>query len=124
MLEERLQQQGLKVEQAIKDLLLSMFSEQANFSKVRSIDKASVKLRFRILTEVKAEGNILNNKKYPQIGDDTLNFIIPCHNESEEKLAIKKMMEVFESTTLNNFSVFKLKHHFNGYFLVFQQVLK
>lgn len=124
VLEERLQEQGLKVEPAIKDLLLSMFSEQTNFSKVRNIDKASVKLRFRILTEVKAEGNILNSIKYPQIKEGTLNFLLPCHNESEESLIMKRMEAVFDENFINNFTMFKLKHHFNGYYLVFQQNLK
>lgn len=124
VLEERLQQKGLVVEQEIKDLLLTMFSEQANFSKVRTISKASVKLRFRILTEVKAEGNILNTKKYPQIGDDTLNFLIPCHNVAEETLARAKMEIAFGNEALKTLTIFKLKHHFNGYFLVFQQHLK
>lgn len=123
VLEERLKQKGLAVEQEIKDLLLSMFSEQANFSKVRSIDKASVKLRFRILTEVKAEANILNATKYPQIGDNTLNFLVPCHDLAEETLARTKMESVIGKDALKTLTIFKLKHHFNGYFLVFQQYI-
>jgi len=63
-------------------------------SKVRNVEKASVKLRFRILTEVKAEGNILNSIKYPAIKDNTMNFIVPMH--------------------------IKIKHLLNGYFTVFQ----
>ncbi len=58
---------GIDVEQNLKDLLISIFSEQESFSKVRNVDKASVKLRFRVMTEVKAEGNILNSNKYPEI---------------------------------------------------------
>lgn len=123
-LEERLQEQSLNMEPAIKDLLLSMFSEQTNFNKVRNIDKASVKLRFRILTEVKAEGNILNNTKYPQIQENTLSFLLPCHDESAENLIMTRMDAIFGKDLLNDFAIFKLKHHFNGFFLVFQQNLK
>jgi len=54
VLEERLQQSELEGHQIaeMKRLLVTLFSEQAPFSKVRNVDKASVKLRFRIMTEV------------------------------------------------------------------------
>lgn len=120
VLEERLVQSGQELTEDMKSMLISMFSEQENFSKVRNVNKASVKLRFRVMTEVKAEGNILNEKKYPEIREDTLNFIIPCHNEEEEKLVMKKIEVVFSKTELANFNIFKLKHLLNGYFLVFQ----
>jgi len=45
------------------------------------------------MTEVKAEGNILNPKKYPEIKNDTLNFILPCHNENQEKDIHNKLTE-------------------------------
>lgn len=120
VLEERLQHLGIDVEQKLKDLLVSIFSEQESFSKVRNVDKATVKLRFRVMTEVKAEGNILNSKKYPEILDDTLNFIIPCHSEEEEKLAIRRMSVACGKVVMKKLNVFKLKHYFNGYFIVFQ----
>lgn len=120
VLEERLMQSGEQLTDEMKAWLVSMFSEQENFSKVRNVDKASVKLRFRIMTEVKAEGNLLNEKKYPQIKADTLNFIIPCHDENEEKLAMEKMSVVFTEEEMQVFSIFKLKHILNGYFLIFQ----
>ena len=120
VLEERLAESGQELNQAMKDLLITMFSEQANFSKVRNVDKASVKLRFRVMTEVKAEGNILNEKKYPEITDDSLNFIVPCHNQKEEDLAKQKMALLYPQDGLSGFTIFKLKHLLNGYFLVFQ----
>jgi hypothetical protein len=104
----------------LKQAIVSIFSQQKNFSKVRNVDKASVKLRFRIMTEVKAEGNILNPKKYPEIGDNTLNFVLSCHDENEEKEALKKIALVFGKTEMRLFNIFKIKHHFNGYFIVFQ----
>ena len=79
-----------------------------------------MKLRFRIMTEVKAEGNILNSKKYPEIKDNTLNFILPCRNDEEENNILKKAEIVFGKTRLEQFNIFKIKHHFNGYFLVLQ----
>lgn len=72
------------------------------------------------MTEVKAEGNILNEKKYPEITDDSLNFIVPCHNQKEEDLATQKMALLYPQDGLSGFTIFKLKHLLNSYFLVFQ----
>jgi hypothetical protein len=121
ILEERLQQSELEGHQIaeMKQLLVTLFSEQAPFSKVRSVDKASVKLRFRIMTEVTAEANILNSEKYPEIIDNTINFVLPCHTESDSEIILQRMRNVF-AEKIDTFEQFKLKHHFNGYFLVFQ----
>lgn len=120
VLDERLKEIGKEVSDEFKQTILSIFSQQENFSKVRKIEKASVKLRFRIMTEVNAEGNILNPKKYPEIEDNTLNFVLPCHNDEEEKNILRKAEIVFGKSELKQFKIFKIKHHFNGYFLVFQ----
>lgn len=120
VLDERLKEIGKEVSDEFKQTILSIFSQQENFSKVRKIEKASVKLRFRIMTEVNAEGNILNSKKYPEIEDNTLNFVLPCHNGEEEKNILRKAEIVFGKSELKQFKIFKIKHHFNGYFLVFQ----
>ncbi len=118
VLKEILEGSETKLDEKTKNLLETLFSEQTSFSRVRNVENASVKLRFRIMTEVKAGGNILNSKKYPEISDDTLNFILPSHNEDEDRLNIDKMNVVFDS--LDSFEIFQIKHHFNGNFLVFQ----
>jgi hypothetical protein len=125
VLEERLRESGKKISDELKHALISIFSRQQSFSKVRKVEKSSVKLRFRIMTEVKAEGNILNPKKYPEIKDDTLNFVLPYHNDKQERDIRRKLEEVFPKTELplQEFSIFKIKHHFNGYFLVLQTEL-
>lgn len=123
VLEERLKESGKEISDELKQALISIFSQQQNFSKVRNVEKSSVKLRFRIMTEVKAEGNILNANKYPEIKDDTLNFILPCHNDEQERETRRKLEEVFSKAELQDFSIFKIKHHFNGYFLVLQTEL-
>lgn len=120
VLEERLKEDQSEISDEIKASLLKLFSQQKNFSKVRDIEKASVKLRFRIMTEVKAEGNILNTFKYPEIIDNSLNLIIPCHSEINEKETLTKAEIAFGKELLAHFKIFKIKHHFNGYFLVFQ----
>jgi hypothetical protein len=118
VLKERLQEKGITIESDMKKLLVDIFSEQESFSKVRSVDKASVNLRFRIMTEANAEGNILNSEKYPDIKDNTINLVVPCHSDQDEKLAKKRFTTVCE---VNQFTILKIKHHLNGYFLVFQQ---
>ena len=103
-----------------KDRLNSIFSEQEDFSRVRNVEKASVKLRFRILTEVKPEGNILNPRQYPEIIDDSLNFVLPYHDDDEKSEIIKKMEFVLGKNELKKFRNFSLKHPLNGWFIVFQ----
>lgn len=123
VLEERLNESGEHISDDAKIKLLSLLTEQQSFSKVRNVEKASVKLRFRIMTEVKAEGNILNTKKYPEIKDNTLNFVTLYHDDDEKENLIMKMKTIFGNKNLDSFDVFKIKHHFNGYFLVFQTAL-
>ena len=118
VLQESMESGKTKFDDETKAILETMFSEQTSFSKVRNVEKASVKLRFRIMTEVKAEGNVLNAKKYPEISDDTLNLILPAHNGDEDRLNVDKMNVVFDDRDL--FKTFHIKHHFNGNFLVFQ----
>jgi len=120
VLEERLSESGKEIPDELKQKLVSILSQQQNFSKVRNVEKASVKLRFRLMTEVKAEGNILNSKKYPEIKDNTLNFLLACHDEEQELDNNRKITSVFSKNELADFNIFKIKHHFNGYFLVLQ----
>ena len=123
VLSERLKQSDKEITPELELLLTEMFSEQENFSKVRDVEKASVKLRFRIMTEVKAEGNILNSKKYPEIKDNTLNFILPFHTEEDKTNAEERMSRVFSKEDMGKMTMIKLKHHFNGYFIVYQTPL-
>jgi len=120
VLEERLKESGKEIPDELKQTLISILSQQQSFSKVRNVEKSSVKLRFRIMTEVKAEGNILNSKKYPEIKDNTLNFVLSCHDDDEENNTLRKTEIVLGNSGLKKFDIFKIKHHFNGYFLVLQ----
>jgi len=121
VLEERIRESGIEVNDDVKKTIIDIFSEQKSFSRVRHVDKASVKLRFRVMTEAKAEGNILSTAKYPEIGDDTLNLVLPCHDDETEKILRLKFETVFGKAAIKHFKIFKFKHHFNGHFLAFQQ---
>ena len=123
-LEERLDELGKSLSTSMKQQLLNLFSEQETFSRTRSVENASVRLRFRVMTEVKAGGNILNQNQYPQINDNTLNFAVPCHSGVEQDRHIDKMTVAFEQMNVSNLfsqiEIFTLQHHFNGPFLIFQ----
>jgi hypothetical protein len=114
---------GSNISNEDKERLEAIFSEQEDFSRVRNVDKASVKLRFRILTEVKPQGNILNPKHYPEIQDDTLNFILPYHSEEEKTSILSKMETVTGKQKTQNSRIFSIKHPLNGWFVVFQTAL-
>ena len=126
--EERMKEAGEEFSPEFKEKITKLFSHQDTFSRVRTVTKASVRLRFRIMTEVLAEGNILNSAKYPQIKDNTLNFLVPCHSAEEENLHLKRIKQAFKergvSSFLKDFDIFTLKHLLNGPFLVFQTAIK
>lgn len=126
-LEERLNELGETLSASMRQKLLGLFSEQQTFSKTRNVDDASVRLRFRIMTEVKAGANILNPNQYPQIRDNTLNFGVPCHNEADQNRLHSQMKIVFKEMNCTRLfaqmEVFVLQHHFNGNFLIFSMHL-
>ena len=87
--------------------LSKLFIEQKLFSQVRRITGASVKIRFRIMTEVETKANLLNSEYYPQIKPNTFNLCIPYESDKSKKLIIKKFGTVFN---LDKYSQFDLKH--------------
>lgn len=123
-LEERLNELGESLSVSMKQKLLNLFSEQQTFSRTRNVGDASVRLRFRVMTEVKAGANILNPNQYPQIDDNTLNFAVPCHGDTEQSQQHDKMKVAFQEMgceeLFSQMEVFSLQHHFNGKFLIFQ----
>lgn len=102
-LEERLKETGQELTSDFRIKIQELFDQQETFSKTRTVHNASVRLRFRIMTEVLAEGNILNSVKYPQIKDNTLNFLIPCHSKEEEDVHRKRMEKAFAKEVVKHF---------------------
>lgn len=123
-LEERLAKLKLELSEPMKQTLSIIFSEQEAFSKTRNIEDASVRIRFRVMTQAEEGANLLNPKQYSQIGDNTLNFAVPCHDETEKKSHIHRMQTAFLQMNLSHLysqmDVFLLQHHYNGNFLIFQ----
>ena len=108
-----------EINESIKGKLKKALSRQDIFGRVRSVEKASVSMRFRVLVEVKPQANILNPNLYPEILDDTLNFVSPFYTEDEKENLIINMKSVMGQ----NLKVIEVKHPFNGWFLVFQTKL-
>ncbi len=112
---------GESLKEDIKSSLLSLFSNQETFYRIHRVDKASVKLSFRIMTEVKTEGNILNSRKYPKPTDNTLNFLLPCH-DTAQRIKITKGAKIISSAKdMKALRYFKV---IDSYFKVFQTPLK
>jgi len=124
VLEERISESRLDINAEVKAALIEIFSQQESFSKVRDIDNASVKLRFRVMTEAKAEGNILNPSRYPDLKDNTLNFVLPCEDEAMQTAIFAYIKLAFAESEVKQMSVFRVKHWLNGWYLVFQVPLR
>jgi hypothetical protein len=118
VLDENLE--GTDVPSEVRARLDEVFSDQEDFSRVRNVDKASVKLRFRVMTEVKPEGNILNSHQYPNIKDNTLNLVVPYHDDEEKADVVQKAEFVMGGEAMKQINTFSLKHPLNGWFVVFQ----
>lgn len=112
----------IRLDEETIEKILSILSRQEYFRKVRDVDKSSVKLRFRIMTEAKAEANILDSERYPQLKDDTINLIVPFSTEKEKEQIHAKMRESFDKQ-FDLLSQAVIKHPFNGDFLLFQSGL-
>lgn len=123
VLEDRMEESNLDLTDEIKNAIVEVFSEQKSFNQVRHVDNAAVSLRFRIMTEVKKEGNILNPHIYPDITNDTLNLIVPCPDDVTCEKHTHQMQQPLSEAEFTALNIFKIKHRLNGYFIVFQHQL-
>lgn len=112
-----------EINESVKKKLKGALSRQDIFGRVRSVEKASVSMRFRVLVEVKPDANILSSKHYPEILDDTFNLICPFHSEDEKEELISNVASVVGMEALSRLNIFPIKHPLNGWFLVFQTAL-
>lgn len=111
------EQSSRVIPEDILRFLETMPFEQHDFSQTRDIEQASVKIRFRIMTEAKAQANIFDERYYPEISDDTLNFVIPCDDDATQATILQQAQHAFDIAGLQQF---KIKHVLNGEYLVFQ----
>ena len=118
VLDERLAEEEYEISKELHDLMTRIFSTQDSFSKVRDVEKATVKMRFRVMTEAKKEGNLFNPKIYPDIQDNTLNFVVPNHPTAEIEQRKLYLRQALSSSELDQGKHFTIKHPFNGKFFV------
>lgn len=64
--------------------VLEAFRRQEHFARVRHVEGASVKIRFRVMTEAEAETNLLNHRQFPQFPDDTLSMLVPYRSRYDQ----------------------------------------
>lgn len=118
VLEERLAESDLELYDELSRLLDNISLPQDSFNQVRHIKGASVKLRFRIMTEADSAGNILDSEYYPKITDDTLNLVIPCHSADDKAERLTHIRQALSTSELDQGEAFTIKHPFNGDFFV------
>jgi len=123
VLDERLAEEEYEISAELHDLMLRIFSIQDSFSKVRHVENATVKMRFRIMTEVKKEGNIFNSKMYPAIRDNTLNFVIPNYPAKAIAQRKRHLRHALSISELDRGEQFTITHPFNGDFFVLSYAL-
>ncbi len=117
-LEERLQQEDETISEELRELITRLFSRQDTFSKVRHVKKASVRLRFRVMTEVNRQGNILSAKTYPAIKDNTINLVVPADTECQYERQLRYIRMAISDAEWDAGTTFTISHPFNGDFFV------
>ena len=123
VLDERLEAEDHAISAELHDLMLQIFSTQDSFSKLRHVENATVKMRFRIMTEVKREGNIFNSRIYPAIRDNTLNFIIPNHPADDIAQRKRYLWQALSKSEVAEGEECVITHPFNGDFFVLSYAL-
>lgn len=121
VLTEAFAESGDVLSKEMRESLLRYLDKQHYFRQVRKVEKSSVNLRFRVMTEARREGNILNGELYSQIVDDSLNLILPLHRNEDKETAIRAVEQVFGKNALESFVI---QHPFNGKFIVFQKKMQ
>lgn len=118
VLEERLVESEIELDDDLSRLLDNISLPQDSFNQVRHIECASVKLRFRIMTEADSAGNIMDSEYYPKITDDTLSLVVPCHSDDDKVERLKHLRQALSSSELEHGDAFTIKHPFNGCYFV------
>ena len=113
-----------------KNAILKLDWKQSHFSSVRKSEESAISVRFRVMSEVVKEANLLNLSQYPSILDNTLNFVLPLtkiqNDENiEERVSnhIQLLSETFANGRLpNSITQFIINHNIqqNWQYIVFQ----
>lgn len=120
MLKRKIVEGNLNVAEDTKGKLLEIFSDPQRFHRLQKIPLLSMKLRLHIVMESRKLSNIMDSERYPLITGDSLNFVLPCHDEQDERQIKRKMTLAFDQKQLQELESFTIEHPFNGRFAVFQ----
>jgi hypothetical protein len=140
VVDEHLALSGASVDETARQKLVEQLTDERIFSKSRHVAGASIKPRFRVMSEVEPSGNPHNSQFYPEIVNATLNFIAPIHHaltashyleritqaaqergwRSSRQAALVTLTKDSETTALK---VKQLRHRHNGAFVVLQMPL-
>ncbi len=102
----------------VSDILDNVTLSQSHFSKSRLVKDASVKLRFRVMTEAANEGNILNPQLYPEVKDNTLSLVAPADSPAATEKIKRHLQMAISQCELSKGEEFTVTHPFNGDFFV------
>jgi hypothetical protein len=111
---------GADLDDQTTHLLAEALSNQKSFSKTRTVKGASVSLRFRIMTQAKTEANILHSRRYPEIRNNTLNFVVPSHSAEQDQVEQSRLRRTLAQAEYDRLTIKRIKHPLNGDFQVFQ----
>ena len=118
VLSEGLEASKAQVSADLSDILDNVRLSQSHFSKSRHVIDASVKLRFRVMTEAENEGNILDPKLYPKIKSNTLSLVAPADSAVASEQIEGYLRLAISQSELSQGEKFTITHHFNGDFFV------
>ena len=118
VLSEGLKDDSALVSADLEDFMENVTLRQSHFSKSRHVKDASVKLRFRVMTEAQKEGNILNSQQYPKIRDNTLNLVAPADSPAAKEEVKQYLRQAISQAELSQGETCTITHPFNGDFYV------
>ena len=117
-LNERLREEEEEISEELRALITGLFSRQDTFSKVRHVENASVRLRFRVMTEVNRQGNILSSRSYPKIKDNTISLVLPYKDEEARAQQICYVRKAISKSEWEAGCTFDICHPLNGAYFV------
>ena len=96
-----------------KKAILKLNWKQSHFSSVRRARKSAISLRFRVMSEVVKEANLLSSSQYPCIKDNTLNLVLPLTknpNADDIKKAASNQKKLLSGAFKNKKLPDKIEH--------------
>ncbi len=125
----------------IPEEYLRLFRRKEDFASTREVEGSSVKIRFRVMADAHPAANLLRERAYPMITDDTLSLLVPeeslgaLHNDQDQyswhgcpdsirsSQSFRNLQAAFdeiEPALKDDVALSKLQHPMNGPFFLAQ----